>query len=165
MEQKKGIALAILSFLIILIINGCVPGPKIKSQRSNVGISVQTLQENWESYDVYYSGWSIAEPTGILFDPKDDGMKIGGSRWTKINDQGTLAKVIDALPKFTYPSKIEGPDAQTYGYIYYIKREPGGVRSQRAVIAMGDANTIIINFETISTGRGISSTWTDLGLQ
>jgi hypothetical protein len=161
MEQKKGLILAMLGSFLILIMNGCAGGPKIRPQRPNEGITIQTLQENWEDYDVYYSGYSVSTPTAILFDPKDNNMKIGGNRWTKINDKETLSKVLNTLPQFTYPSKIEGPDAQVYGYIYYTKREPGGVRSQRAALSMSDANTIMINFESISTGNGTFHAWSN----
>ena len=165
MKPKKALVLSCLVFSMILVINGCASGPKIRAQRPADRISIQTLQENWEDYDVYYADYSVSVPTAILFDPKNDSMKLGGNRWTKINDKEALSKVIEALPKFTYPDKIEGPEGQIYGYIYYIKREPKGVRSQRAVISMSGADSIVINFETISTGNGISSTWTDLGLQ
>jgi hypothetical protein len=157
MKRNKVIVLAMWAFLIF-ITNGCASGPKIKSQRPNDRISIQTLQKNWESYDVYYSGYSVSNSTGILFDPKDNVTKLGGNRWTKIEDHVTLSKVIETLPKFTYPDKIEGPNGEIYGYIYYLKREPRGVRSQRAVISMADANTIIINFESISTGNGLVRT-------
>jgi hypothetical protein len=90
---------------------------------------------------------------------------MGGRFWTKINDKGTLSKVLEELPKFTYPDTIESPEGEIYGYIYYIKREPGGVRSQRAVIGMVDAHTININFESLSTWNVISTPWTDMGLQ
>jgi hypothetical protein len=145
--------------LLLVILIGCAAGPKIRPLRGNERITIQTLVENWEDYDVHYSfapGLSIY--TGILFDPKNNGVKIGGSRWTKINDKETLTKVLDGLPKFTYPDKVEGPEGEIYGYIHYLKREPGGVRSQRAVISMADASTMIITFESISTGRGLQRT-------
>ena len=162
MEQKKGLILAISGLFLIFIMNGCASGPKIRSQGPGGGITIQTLQENWEAYDIYYSGYSVSTPTAILFDPKDDNIKIGGNRWTKINDKATLSKVLNTLPQFTYPSKIEGPEAQLYGYIYYIKREPRGVWSQRATLSMSDPHTIIINFESLSPGRGTYSAWSDL---
>lgn len=158
MKHIQSIALAFLILFLLVTLIGCAAGPKIRPLRGDERITIQSLVENWEDYDVHYSVYSISTPTGILFDPKDNDMKIGGNRWTKISDQETLSKVIDALPKFTYPQKIEGPDGLIYGYIYYIKREPKGVRSQRAVISMADANTIIIKFETISTGRGLQRT-------
>ena len=156
--------MAILIFFIFVILSGCAAGPKIKSLRPNERITIQTLVENWEDYDVHYSkALTVSLPTGILFDPKDNDVKIGGSRWTKITDKEILTKVINELPPFTYPQKIEGPDGQIYGYIHFLKREPQGVRSQRAVISMADANTIIINYETISTGRGTQHSFSGMG--
>jgi hypothetical protein len=152
MKQQKGMILSILIFSIVLILNGCGTGPRIKRQRGpNERISIQELQENWEGYDISYAGWSDTDIYGIIFDPKDNDIKLGGNRWKKIKDQETRAKVFNSLPKkTTYPSKIEGPDDQFYGYILYIKRE--GAKTQRAVVKMVDDHTLTIDFETLNTG-------------
>ncbi len=149
MKPQKGMILSILIFSMVLIINGCA-GPKIRPQNLTDRISIQTLQENWEDYDVSYAGWSLTQPYGIMFDPKDNYITIGGNRWKKIKDQETMAKVIEALPEFTYPSQIKGND-QIIGYIYYIRKE--GVRTQRAVARVVDDSTLTINFETVNTQR------------
>ncbi len=149
MEQKKGQILLILTFSMVLIINGCA-GPKIRPQSTLDRINIQSLQENWEDYDVSYAGWSVTDPYGIMFDPKDNDIKLGGNRWKKIKNQETLAKVIDALPKFTYPSQIKGKDDKFFGYIYYIKKE--GWDTQRAVVKVVDDHTLTIDFETLNTG-------------
>ena len=161
MKQQKGMILSILIFSMVLILNGCVTGPKIRAQRGpNERISLQDLQENWEAYDISYAGWSVTDFYGIMFDPKDSGIKLGGNRWKKIEDQETRAKVFNSLPKkTTYPSKIEGPDDQFYGYILYIKRE--GARTQRAVAKMVDDQNLTINFETVNTQ---SVTWGGYGV-
>ena len=160
MKQIQSIALAVLIFFLLVVLDGCVSGPKIRPLRGDERITIQALEENWEDYDVHYSeAPALSIYTGILFDPKDNGVKIGGSNWKKINDKETLSKVLAGLPKFTYPDKVEGPEGEIFGYIYYLKRERWGVLSQRAVVSMADANTIIINYETISTGRGTQNAW------
>ena len=152
MERQKSMILSILIFSMVLIINGCA-GPKIRPQRGpNERISLQTLIENWEDYDVSYAGWSITDLYGIMFDPKDNSMKLGGNRWKKIKDQETRAKVFDAAPeKIVYPSKIVGPDDEFYGYVLYIKRE--GSKTQRAVVRVVDDHNLTIDFETVNTQR------------
>ena len=155
MKQQRGMILSILIFSMVLIIQGCATGPKIRAQRgSNERISLQDLEETWEEYDISYAGRSVTDFYGIMFDPKDDDIKLGGNRWEKIEDQETRAKVFDSLPNKTiYPSKIEGPDDQFYGYILYIKRE--GAKTQRAVVKMLDDKNLTINFETVNTQRVI----------
>ncbi len=153
MKQQKGMILSILIFSIVLIINGCGPVPRIKPQRGpNERISLQDLVKNWEDYDISYAGWSVTDIYGIMFDPKNSGMKLGGNRWKKITDQDTRAKVFGMVPEKTrYPSRIVGPDDEFYGYILYIKKE--GARTQRAVVRAVDDHNLTIDFETVNTQR------------
>ena len=153
MERQKGMILSILILSIVLIINGCGSGPRIKPQRGlDDRVSIQDLQKNWEDFDISYAGWSVTEIYGIMFDPKNNDTALGGSRWKKIEDQETREKIFGALAKKTiYPSKIEGPDDQFYGYIKYIKRE--GSKTQRAVVRVVDDHNLTIDFETVNTQR------------
>ncbi len=90
MKQQKGVTLSILIVSMVLIINGCATRPRIKPQRGpNERISLQELAQNWQDYDVSYAGWSVTDLYGIMFDPKDNSMKLGGNRWKKIEDQDT----------------------------------------------------------------------------
>ncbi len=153
MEQRKGMILSILIFSIVLIINGCGPVPRIKPQRGpNERISLQELVQNWEDYDILYAGWSVTDIYGIMFDPKNNDMKLGGNRWKKIEDQDTREKVFGMVPEKTrYPSRIVGPEDEFYGYILYIKKE--GAKTQRAVVRVVDDQNLTIDFETINTQR------------
>ena len=153
MEQQKGMILSILIFSIVLVINGCGPVPKIRPQRGpNERISLQELVQNWEDYDILYAGWSVTDIYGIMFDPKNNDMKLGGNRWKKIDDQDTREKVFGMVPEKTrYPSRIVGPEDEFYGYILYIKKE--GARTQRAVVRVVDDRNLTIDFETINTQR------------
>jgi len=153
MERQKGIILSILICSIALIINGCGPVPIIKPQRgANGRISLQQLAQNWQDYDILYAGWSVTDLYGIMFDPKDNSMKLGGNRWKKIEDQDTREKILGQVPEKTrYPSRIVGPDDEFYGYILYIKRE--GSKTQRAVVRVVDDHNLTIDFETVNTQR------------
>ena len=153
MERQKGMILSILIFSIVLVINSCATGPKIRPQRAiDERISLQELAQNWQDYDVSYAGWSVTDLYGIMFDPKDNSMKLGGSRWKKIEDQDTREKIFSQVPdKTRYPSRIVGPDDEFYGYILYIKKE--GANTQRAVARVVDEHNLTIDFETYNTQR------------
>ncbi len=153
MKQQKGVTLSILIVSMVLIINGCTTGPKIRPQRAiDEKISLQELAQNWEDYVVSYAGWSVTDLYGIMFDPKDNGMTLGGSRWKKIEDQDTREKIFSQVPdKTRYPSRIVGPDDEFYGYILYIKKE--GANTQRAVARVVDDHNLTIDFETYNTQR------------
>jgi hypothetical protein len=153
MESRKGMILSILIISMILIMNGCATGPKIRPQRAiDERISLQELAQNWQDYDVSYAGWSVTDLYGIMFDPKDNSMKLDGSRWKKIEDQDTREKIFSQVPdKTRYPSRIVGPDDEFYGYILYIKRE--GANTQRAVVRVVDDHNLTIDFETVNTQR------------
>ncbi len=161
MNRQKGMILSVLIFSMVLIINGCGPVPRIKPQRGlNERISLQELVQNWEDYDILYAGWSVTDLYGIMFDPKDNDMKLGGNRWKKIEDQDTREKIFGQVSdKTRYPSRIVGPDDEFYGYILYIKRE--GARTQRAVVRVVDDHNLTIDFETVNTQRvtGLGYSW------
>ncbi|MBT8358107.1 MAG: hypothetical protein KJO61_10105 [Deltaproteobacteria bacterium] len=57
-----------------------------------------------------------------MFDPKDNGKKLEGKSWIKIEDQKTLDGKIKALQIIYDYAKvhiIEGADNQSFGYMYY----------------------------------------------
>jgi hypothetical protein len=153
MKQQKNMILSVLIFSMVLILNSCVTSPKIRPQRGTTErTSLQDLVKNWEDYDISYAGWSVTDLYGIMFDPKDNSMKLGGSRWKKIEDPETREKIFSQVPdKTRYPSRIVGPDDEFYGYILYIKRE--GAQTQRAVVRVVDDHNLTINFETYNTQR------------
>jgi hypothetical protein len=153
MERQKGMILSVMIFSLVLIVNGCATSPKIRPQRGqNERISLQDLVKNWQDYDILYAGWSVTDLYGIMFDPKNNDMTLGGSRWKKIEDQDTREKIFSQVPdKTRYPSRIVGPDDEFYGYILYIKRE--GAQTQRAVVRVVDDHNLTINFETYNTQR------------
>jgi hypothetical protein len=87
------------------------------------GMTIQKLQENWTHYYVSYAGISVSNPAGIMFDPKDDGRKLVGDRWTRVEDGKTISEIISWIKTYIqfYPRLhvILGPDNQLFGYIYY----------------------------------------------
>jgi hypothetical protein len=58
----------------------------------------------------------------IMFDPKDNGKKLEGDSWIKIEDRETLDEKIGSLQsiyKYAKVHIIEGGDNQIFGYMYY----------------------------------------------
>ena len=57
-----------------------------------------------------------------MFDPKDNGKKLKGDSWIKIEDQEILVEKIKGLQSIYDYAKvhiIEGADNQFFGYMYY----------------------------------------------
>ncbi len=57
-----------------------------------------------------------------MFDPKNNGTKLTGDSWIKIEDQETLdakLKEIHNLYGYLRVHLIEGEDNQIFGYMYY----------------------------------------------
>jgi hypothetical protein len=86
-------------------------------------MSIQKLEENWDDYHVSYAGSSPSIPAAIMFDPKNDGRKLVGDRWTRVEDGKTVSEIIGWIKTYTqfFPSLhvILGPDNQLYGYVFY----------------------------------------------
>lgn len=126
MNIKKIIYRAFLTAVLVLIIAGCQGYGKLKPQsRYGNDITIEKLKENWRDYTVYFAGYAVNNPSGIMFDPKNDNKKLLPSdRWTKIEDHETVAEVIgwikiqnsyDFYPRL---HRILGPDDQLYGYLF-----------------------------------------------
>ena len=94
MDGKKSVILLVAGMVLMSFIFGCAQNrAKI---RKETAISISDLAENWKNYEVYYAG-SPGRPIGILFDPKNDGVKLVGDQWTKVEDEGTLSSVVAAV--------------------------------------------------------------------
>lgn len=126
MIMKKNIYLALVAVVLVFIMSGCLGYGKIRSQ-SGYGddLTIEKLEENWRDYTVYYAGYAVNNPSGIMFDLKNDDKKLLPSdRWTKIEDQETVVEVISWIKIQNsynfYPRlyRILGPDNQFYGYLF-----------------------------------------------
>jgi hypothetical protein len=83
---------------------------------------IETLVNNWEDYDVSWTGLSLGEPTALMFDAKGDGKKLVGDIWHKGESKESLLAFVSSLQanQIFYPfvSRILGSDGQFYGYLY-----------------------------------------------
>lgn len=114
MERKKGVVFLIIGIVLAFLIVGCAQSrAKIRKQTA---LTVSDLTNDWQNYDVYYAG-SSGRPIGILFDPKNDGFKLVGDIWTKVEDEGTLSSLVQAVAPGSHPSGITSrSNGQLVGY-------------------------------------------------
>jgi len=86
-------------------------------------LTIEKLQENWDDYHVSYAGLSPSNPAAIMFDPKNDGQKLVGDRWTKVENGETVSEIISWIRTYMqfHPRLhvILGPDNRLYGYVFY----------------------------------------------
>lgn len=126
----KGIIVAVVAALII--ISWAAPTlagwGKTRDQRGyGEKSTLQELLDNWEKYDIYYSGYAINNPSGIIFDLKNDNRILKPSdRWTKIEDKAAVAEVISWIRIQDYPGyypglyDVMGSGNELYGYLYSV---------------------------------------------
>jgi len=114
MDRRKSLTILIIGIILLYFSVGCVPGrAKIRREKS---VNVSDLVNNWHNYDVYYAGSSY-RPIAILFDPKNDGFKLVGGAWTKVEDERTLSSLVEAVqPGTTLNSILVRRNDQLVGY-------------------------------------------------
>lgn len=98
---------------------GCANYGLIKAAGNEM--TIQTLVNNWQDYDVSWTGLSVGEPTALMFDPKG-GKKLVGDIWHKVESKQSLLAFIGSLQanQLYYPIvwRMVGPDGEFYGYLY-----------------------------------------------
>ena len=94
-------------------------------------MTLAELRENREDYHVYYAGQGGRLTYKILFDPKNDEIRLVGGGWYKIEDPQTLSERISETQTHWDNHEvmiIEGPDRQFFGYMYCSWGTGGGER-------------------------------------
>jgi hypothetical protein len=114
MDRKRRVVFFVVGMALMSLMMACVSDrAKIRKEKA---MTISDLAENWKNYDVYYAG-SPGRPIGVLFDPKNDGFKLVGDQWTKVDDEGTLSSVIAAVAPGSNPSSITSrSNDQVIGY-------------------------------------------------
>lgn len=114
--------------LLVLIVSGCSfnmenYGRVRMVSGTNNGVTIQDLIDRWDDYNIYYAGYGVRFPLGIMFDPKDNDTTLVGERWRKVADKKTLIKITEWIyPTTQYEpwlSEILGPAGRFYGFLYY----------------------------------------------
>ena len=116
--------LAGITFLIIVLTVGCSgPHGNVRKQTGNDDkVTLADLRDNWIDYDIYYNKRSNWRTDAIMFGPKNNGTKLTGDSWIKIEDQEALdEKIKEIQHRYSYARVhlIEGADHQVFGYMYY----------------------------------------------
>jgi hypothetical protein len=126
MKWKRNAIL--LSILLVALLSGCAAGGGYGSMRvvEDGSMTVDTLVNSWQNYEVYWAGFDPSIPVAVLFDPKNDGKALQmGQRWTGVSDQATVNRMVgfikQSLGTGGFPPRLRvilGPDGSIYGYVY-----------------------------------------------
>ena len=129
MKKSAFLTLGVPWLLLLSIVLGCSGYGKVRYDRiDQESVVIDNLIENWNDYYIYYAGYAPDNPSGILFDPKNDGKNLKPSdRWMKIESRDTASEVMSwirmqtDMPGWT-PGlyQILGPDGAFYGYLYSV---------------------------------------------
>jgi hypothetical protein len=126
MERLNFIYSAAFGLLILMLAAGCSGYGSLRNESGHSnGMKIQELAKNWDDYHVYYSGYDVNNPSGIMFDPKNDDKVLTPSDWwVKIDNESDVSEVISWIDIHDYPwyyaqlHRIIGPDGEFYGFIY-----------------------------------------------
>ena len=119
--MNKNVAFGAILLVAAVLVYGCANYGTLRPTAAQ-DVTIDNLTKEWMNYTVYWTGLDIAEPTGIMFDPKTDGKALTGDRWYKVESQESLSKMIGwlkfNLQYYPYAWRVVGPDGQFYGYVY-----------------------------------------------
>ena len=119
--MKKLTGILILLFIFIMGCSG--NNGKVRKQSGTEDtVTLAQLRDNWDDYNIYYGMRSNYRADAIMFDPKNNGTRLTGDSWIKIEDQKALdekIKEVQSLYNYKRVYLIEGADNQVYGYMYY----------------------------------------------
>ncbi len=123
---RKRMVIMIASLALTKLMLGCAPyGSLLPVGGAGDPVTVDQLVEQSEQFRVFYAGYAVNNPSGILFDPVgDDRHLIPSPRWSEITGRDTAAEVVGWLRIQSGPgyfpalSRIVGPDGELYGYLF-----------------------------------------------
>jgi len=124
--NREGVVAVI---LLVALVLGCATAGgygKMRVEESS-GMTVETLVNTWENYNVYYAGQGNLA-VAVIFDPKKDGKTLNvGPRWSPVPDQDTLRLMVNYIQQQPIRGvnaprlwAILSPDNSTYGYVYTL---------------------------------------------
>jgi hypothetical protein len=136
-KRREYVSIFIIMTLIFFI-SGCANYGKLRVESRNANhiastysstrygenMTIDKLVNNWKNYDIYYAGFRQDRATGIMFDPKNDDLKLLGDWWEKIDSKESLDFVLkwmnfprdffEIIPLY----RMIGPGEKVYGYMY-----------------------------------------------
>ncbi len=126
MNTRRYISLSVTSLVFVFLMYGCAGYGKIRPLPGDGDkLTVQELIENSDDYNIYYSGYSTNNPSGILFDPKRDNKTlVPGDGWIKVEGRETVSEIVSWIQILDFPwympelFSILDSDEQSYGYLF-----------------------------------------------
>ena len=92
------------------------------------GEALSDLRQNWRNYSISYGGGSVGLASVLIFDPKDDGRRLVGERYVKVEDDETLDRVISVIQSYVAftPTlyRIYGEAGELFGYVFTAHFRP-----------------------------------------
>ncbi len=123
MNRRWNMILVSLLVMFALVAGGAGSYGNMKVEDKG-GMTVETLVNNSQNYNVYYLG-NPGNPAAVLFDPKSDGKTIkAADRWESVTDQATINKYVKFIGMHRAGAnvprlwKLLGPKDSVYGYVY-----------------------------------------------
>lgn len=143
--MKRSCGYIVAGILIVALVVGCAGVYDNLKPADKGEMTVETLVNSWQNYNVYYLG-DFSIPYAVLFDPKEDGKTIKvGDRWARVPDQATASRQVAQIGSLIGRGvntprlyKLVGPDDSAFGYVY--------TAAIQLNTNMVDANTMFVNY-------------------
>ncbi len=143
MNRRRNMVLASILAMFALVA-GCAGNYGNMRVEDKGGMTVETLVNNSQNYNVWYGG-NPGYPVAVLFDPKTDGKTIKvADRWQSVTDQATINKYVQMVGMHGYGAnipriwKLLGPNDSVFGYVY--------TAATSLSINVVDANTMFVDY-------------------
>ena len=124
MMWKKQNNMLFVALFLAFVVGGCAGYGHLRvvDSKSTSPVTLTDLVNDMEKFTVWAGGWSPAQPTAVLFDPRDDNRTLVPHRWTRVETRQKLLEVIQWLRMNQVSRsvlwKVLGPDGEFYGYVY-----------------------------------------------
>ena len=107
MFSSYRIANVFFGFITIAFLTSCRPPGKIVPE-SGPGnkMTIQRLAEDWDGYNIHFMVWPADHPLAIIFDPKDDCLKVTGPSWIEVKDQKEISRAIKRIQLWYDPQAL-----------------------------------------------------------
>lgn len=126
-DRRRWFSLGLVCVVLLFCV-GCAGGTlggnyaKVWPASSSKGVTIHSLVEDWQAYDIYYAGLGVDTPSAIMFDAKQDGRRLTSDKWVPVTDQQTAKRIVGWIHADIafYPILYEilGPDNAFFGYMY-----------------------------------------------
>lgn len=128
MNTKYSNGMIVLGIALVFFLTGCMgmqsQGRLDTASSGGNRMTIQGLTNDWQDYDIYFSGFYAKNATSVVFDRKSDnkGIRLTGSNWTKIDNDSTLREAVNGIMLNADFSplvwNVVGPENDSHGYIY-----------------------------------------------